>query len=139
MKTITEVIACFPDTKSEQWHQHENGKGWVFETAFADLTSFVEGLVYGYARVYGNDWVSGNARVYGNARVSGNAWVSGNALDNGYCFAYKGNDWNVTEVPTKDGGGVLLVKDYTPPKETEKEKCHPLEITVDGKKYRLAE
>ena len=61
--------------------------------------------------------VNGNARVSGNARVYGDAWVFGNDLDTGYCFAYKNNDWNVTEVPTKDGSGVLLIKDYKAPEK----------------------
>lgn len=39
MKTITEVIALFPYTNSKQWRQHENGKGWVFETAHVALTA----------------------------------------------------------------------------------------------------
>ena len=73
--------------------------------------------VNGNARVSGNAWVSGDAEVYGNARVYGNAWVFGNDLDTGYCFAYKNNDWNVTEVPTKDGSGVLLIKDYKAPEK----------------------
>lgn len=78
---------------------------------------------------------NGNARVYGDAWVSGNAEVYGNAIDSGYCFAYKGNDWNVTEVPTKDGLGVLLIRDYTPPKGDKPEEF----VTVDGHKYKLVE
>jgi hypothetical protein len=65
MKTITEVIALFPYTNSKQWRQHENGKGWVFETAFADLTAFIEGVVSGNARVYGNAWGSSPLYIQG--------------------------------------------------------------------------
>src|SRR3990167_2161028 len=88
----------------------------------------------------GNARVSGDAEVYGDARVSGDAWVSGNAevcgdaLNNGYCFAYKSNDWNVTEVPTKDGEGVLLVRDYTPPRKEDVET-----IEIEGNKYTVNE
>src|SRR3990167_8945621 len=77
---------------------------------------------------------NGNARVSGDAWVSGNAEVSGDALNNGYCFAYKSNDWNVTEVPTKDGEGVLLVRDYTPPRKEDVET-----IEIEGNKYTVNE
>ena len=91
MKTIEQVIALFPSTKPEQWKQHANGNGWVFETSYAAATALIGGIVSGYARVsgyaqvYGNAQVSGdaqvsgNAQVYGDAQVSGNAWVYGNA------------------------------------------------------------
>ena len=75
----------------------------------------------GNAWVYGDAEVSGNARVSGDARVYGNAWVYGNAFDTGYIFAYKRNGWNVTEVPTPNGEGVLLVKDHIPVEKEEKE------------------
>jgi len=90
--------------------------------------------VYGNARVSGDAEVSGDARVSGDAWVSGNAEVSGDALNNGYCFAYKSNDWNVTEVPTKDGEGVLLVRDYTPPRKEDVET-----IEIEGNKYTVNE
>ena len=64
MKTINEVLALFPGTTEAQWKQHANGKGWIFETAYAGLSTFIEGIVYG------------NAQVSGNARVSGDTWVS---------------------------------------------------------------
>lgn len=41
-------------------HRHENGGGWVANSAFVDSTTFIEA----------DARVSGNARVYGNARVS---------------------------------------------------------------------
>ena len=58
-------------------HKHENGGGWVAETANVDKTAFVEcnARVSGNASVWGDASVSGNARVWGNARVSGNASV----------------------------------------------------------------
>ena len=55
--TIEQLLACFPNTKAEDWHKHVNGGGWVQSTAH----------------------VSDSAQVYGNARVSGDARVSGNA------------------------------------------------------------
>ena len=68
-------------------HRHENGGGWVADTATVEKTACVSGdawvsgnaRVYGDAKVYGNAQVSGNAWVYGNARVYGDAWVSGDA------------------------------------------------------------
>ena len=47
-------------TTPEEWHQHENGGGWVYKTAIVDKLAYL----------------FGNARVYGNAWVSGDAWVS---------------------------------------------------------------
>ncbi len=98
MKTITEVIAIFPNTRPEQWRQHENGRGWIFETAYAELKSYVAGLVSGDAWVSGNAqvsgdaWVSGNAQVSGNAKVYGNAQVSGDAQVFGDAWV-SGNAW----------------------------------------------
>lgn len=88
----------------------------------------------GNAWVYGDAWVYGNARVSGNARVYSNAEVSGNALSSGYCFAYKNNNWDITEVPTKDGSGVLLVKDYKEPEEKTEET-----IDIGGKTYEVTD
>ena len=47
-------------------HQHQNGGGWVADTATVDSTAYVGPD----ARVYGNAYVFGNACVYGNACVS---------------------------------------------------------------------
>ena len=59
MKTIEQVLTLFPETTKENWHQHINGKGWVYTTAHVQETAYVgeNALVYGYARV------SGNARI----------------------------------------------------------------------------
>ena len=56
-------------------HQHENGKGWVANTALVSNNAYIDSnaLVYGYARVYGDAWVYGDARVYGDAWVYGDA------------------------------------------------------------------
>ena len=78
---------------------------------------------------------NGDARVSGDAWVYGNARVYGNALDSGYCFAYKGNNWDVTEVPTKDGSGVLLIKDYVEPKETKESDT----INIGGTEYEVTD
>ena len=78
--------------------------------------------------------VNGDARVSGDAWVYGNARVYGDALSTGYCFAYKANDWDVTEVPTKDGSGVLLIKDYKEPEETDTNT-----IEIEGKEYTITE
>jgi hypothetical protein len=79
--------------KESEHHQHENGQGWIANTAKVEKTVYVgpNAQVYGYARVsgyaqvygdaqvYGYARVSGDAQVYGYARVSGDARVSGNA------------------------------------------------------------
>ena len=44
--------------KAEEQHQHENGGGWVANTATVEATVYV----------------GSNARVFGNAQVSGDAW-----------------------------------------------------------------
>ena len=54
-------------------HQHENGGGWVADTAIVEDTAYVGP----------NARVSGSARVFGDARVSGDAWVFGDALISG--------------------------------------------------------
>ena len=64
--TFEEVKKVVPYAIESEWHQHQNGGGWVQDTAY----------VSGNARVYGNACVYGNAQVSGNARVSGNAWVT---------------------------------------------------------------
>ena len=81
MKTIEEVLKTVPGTKAEDWHQHGNGKGWVYSSASVADSAYVgpNALVYGDARVYGNARVSGVAWVFGDAQVSGNAQVSGDA------------------------------------------------------------
>jgi len=120
-----------------------SGNAEVYGNAEVSGDAWVSGNaeVYGDARVSGDAWVSGNAEVYGDARVSGNAWVYGNAevygdaLDSGYCFAYKGNNWDVTEVPTKDGSGVLLIKDYVEPKETKESDT----INIGGTEYEVTD
>jgi len=120
-----------------------SGNAEVYGNAEVSGDAWVSGNaeVYGDAKVSGDAWVSGNAEVYGDARVSGNAWVygnaevSGDALDSGYCFAYKGNNWDVTEVPTKDGSGVLLIKDYVEPKETKESDT----INIGGTEYEVTD
>ena len=106
MKTIEQVWKMFPDTIKENWHQHNNGKGWVYSTARVDDSAYVgsdaqvsgDAQVYGNARVSGDAQVSGDARVsgsarvYGNARVSGDARVYGNARVSGDAQVY-GNAW----------------------------------------------
>ena len=89
MKTIEQVLSIFPETTKENWHQHTNGKGWVYVTAYVDETAYIgeDALVYGKARVYDNAWVYGYARVFGNAWVSGNAWVYGYAWVSGNAWA----------------------------------------------------
>ena len=65
-KVLDAVYGSIP----EDWHQHPNGKGWVYKTARVYDTV----CLHSTSIVYGNAQVSGNAWVYGNARVSGDAW-----------------------------------------------------------------
>src|SRR5947199_289279 len=60
-------------------HQHENGGGWVANSANVWPTAYVgpKALVSGEALVSGKARVSGEARVFGKARVFGEARVSG--------------------------------------------------------------
>lgn len=78
--TIEQIISIHGG-KAEDWHQHENGGGWVQYTATVEKTAYVgpSARVYGAARVSGAAWVSGDARVYGDAWVSGAARVYGAA------------------------------------------------------------
>ncbi|MFH1497257.1 MAG: hypothetical protein ABII82_05460 [Verrucomicrobiota bacterium] len=57
---------------SEGWHQHNNGGGWVEDTAYVAATV----QVCGEAQVCGNARVYGEAQVYGNARVCGEAAIT---------------------------------------------------------------
>ncbi len=72
--------------------------------------------------------------------MSGDAWVSGNAhCEFGWYFAYKKTEWKITEI--KEGeDGILLVKDYQPPKESERQEGlsgKEVDVIVDGKKYTV--
>lgn len=73
-------------------HQHENGGGWVANTAEVSPAAYVgqRAQVYGGAWVSGGAQVSGNARVYGDAQVSGNAQVYGGARVSGNARVYGG-------------------------------------------------
>jgi carbonic anhydrase/acetyltransferase-like protein (isoleucine patch superfamily) len=86
--TFEQLKAILPWAVESEWHQHENGGGWVQNTATVDKAAFI-GLG---AQVYGNARVSGSARVYGSAWVYGSARVSGNALVYGSAHVY-GSAW----------------------------------------------
>lgn len=62
-------------------HQHENGGGWVAETAHVEPSCYVgpHAVVYGNARITEKAIINDYAKVYGNARVYGNAKVYGEA------------------------------------------------------------
>ena len=78
-RSIEDVLKLFPNTTEQDWKQHAKGHGWVQNSAYADETATIEGLVFGNARVFGNTWVYGDAQVYDYAQVFGDAWVSGDA------------------------------------------------------------
>ena len=63
------VLQSVYGSKSEDWHQHENGKGWVYKTANVSASVYLHptSIIYGDAQVYGNARVSGDAQVYGDA------------------------------------------------------------------------
>jgi len=77
MKVPQNVLDSVWGSTSSDWHQHDNGKGWVYKTAHVDATVYLHptSIVYGDAQVSGNAQVYGDARVSGNARVYGDAWV----------------------------------------------------------------
>jgi|TARA_R110000851_G_scaffold97331_1_gene210928 tetrahydrodipicolinate N-succinyltransferase len=78
-------------------HTHNNGGGWVADTAFALDSAYVgsNAQVYGtawvtgnaqlscYAKVYGQACVMENAGIYDNAKVFGKAMISGHARVHG--------------------------------------------------------
>jgi len=128
---------------------YQEGNAWVSGSARVSGNARVYGnaVVSGSARVSGDAWVSGNAVVSGNSQVSGSAQVSGNSqvygsaqvsgnsqvygsarCEVGWYFAYKEKDWDITEIPS--GDGVLLVKDYKPPKEIKEETLSGKKVTV---------
>ena len=46
------------------YHQHQNGDGWVSNNAHIDNSAFIGE----------NAWISDYARIYGNAKIYGNTW-----------------------------------------------------------------
>ena len=71
IKVPQNVLDSVWGSTAADWHQHNNGKGWVYKTAHVDESVYLHPT----SIVYGNAWVYGNARVHGDASVSGNAWV----------------------------------------------------------------
>ena len=71
-KVPQRVLDAVYESTAADWHQHGNGKGWVYKTAK------VEELVYLHPTsiVFGNAQVCGNALVFGDARVFGDAWTT---------------------------------------------------------------
>ena len=69
-RTIEDILKLFPNTTVNDWKQHDNGGGWVANTASVADAAYIGPD----ALAYGNAQVSGNAQVFGNAQVSGNAW-----------------------------------------------------------------
>lgn len=77
-----QVLDSVSNSVANDWHQHSNGKGWVYKTARVDATAYLHlsskvsgnALVFGNALVSGNARVSGDALVFGDARVFGDAW-----------------------------------------------------------------
>ena len=61
MKTIEEVLKTVPGTKAEDWHQHGNGKGWVYSSASVTDSAYVGPN----AQVHGNAWTTTPLSVQG--------------------------------------------------------------------------
>ena len=102
-RTIEDILKLFPNTTVNDWKQHDNGGGWVANTASVAAAAYIgpDALAYGNDQVFGNARVYGNARVFGIAQVSGiaqvfgNAWVSGNARVFGNAQV-SGNAWETS-------------------------------------------
>lgn len=62
-------------------YRHENGGGWVANTARVDPTVYVgpDAMVYNRATVLGNSKISGSARVYGRSTVCKEAVITDSA------------------------------------------------------------
>ena len=82
---LVKLKSLFPDATPETWHVHQNGGGWVQNTATVTDSAYVGpgAVVSDNARVSDHAQVSGSAWVSGNARVSGIAWVGGSAQVSG--------------------------------------------------------
>ena len=91
--TIEQILAIHGGSAKE-WHQHENGGGWVQNTSTVEKTAYIgpSAQVYGSAWVYGDAWVYGSAQVYGDAQVYGSARVYGDAQVYGSARVY-GSAW----------------------------------------------
>jgi len=67
--------------RSDGWHQHPNGGGWVQDTALAEPSAYVgpDALVFGSAQVRENARVCDSAHVYGHASLRDAAQAYGHA------------------------------------------------------------
>ena len=65
--TFEELKTQFPTATLDTWTVHENGGGWVKNTATVTATAWIGPN----AIVYGNARVSGRSRVFGDTQVSG--------------------------------------------------------------------
>ena len=77
VKVPQNVLDAVYGSTAADWHQHPNGRGWVYKTAKVEESAYLHptSVVFGDAQVSGNACVSGNAWVYGNAWVFGDAWT----------------------------------------------------------------
>ena len=65
--TFEELQIWFPGATLDTWKSHQNGGGWVQNTASVADSAFIGPN----AIVYGNARVSGRSRVFGDTQVSG--------------------------------------------------------------------
>lgn len=77
----------FRDGKGKVFaHRHENGGGWVADTAYVAGTVKVtrNAQVFDFAKIYGDCEIKGTARVFGHAQVHHSAQIYGTARVSGY-------------------------------------------------------
>jgi hypothetical protein len=71
--TIEELKERVPNVVADEWRQHPNGLGWVKNTASAESSSWIEGVVSGNARVSGDAWDRSPLQIQGTRHFC-NSW-----------------------------------------------------------------
>ncbi len=92
------VLVNFPGILSSiPAHKHENGGGWVANTAYAHLTAFVHktAIVWGCAVVNEDAYIGKNAQIHGSTVVEKDASVVGYRIGSGTVRSPKTIDTNV--------------------------------------------
>ena len=68
MKVPKIVLESVSGSIAEDWHQHPNGGGWVYKTAYVEESAYLHptSIVSGDARVYGNAWTISPLYIQGS-------------------------------------------------------------------------
>ncbi len=93
------ILVNFPGILSSiPAHKHENGGGWVANTAYAHRTAFVHktAMVWGYAVVNEDAHIGENAQIYGSTVVEKDASVVGYRISSGTVRSPKTVDADVS-------------------------------------------